>query len=50
MWVQGTPRLGLMYGCEAALGSKGMEVKADRQYTKYRKEWRALAIPRPGDF
>ena len=40
--VQGTPRLGWIYGMKVSLGSKLMTVEAAQQCAKYRKEWRAL--------
>ena len=40
--VQGRPRLGWMDDVKVALGSRGMPVKAARQWAKYRKEWRAI--------
>ena len=40
--VRGKPRLSWMEGVKVALGNRGMTVKAARQCTKDRKEWRAL--------
>ena len=40
--VRRRPRLGWIYGVKVALGNRGMTVEAARQYTKDRKEWRAL--------
>ena len=40
--VRGRPRLGWMNGVKVALGGRWMTVKAARQCTKDRKEWRAL--------
>ena len=40
--VPGRPRLGWMNGVRVASGSRGMTVKAVRQYAKYSKERRAL--------
>ena len=40
--VRGRSRLGWMDGVKVALGNRGRTVKAARQCTKDRKEWRAL--------
>ena len=40
--VRGRPRLGWMDSVKVALGNRGMTVEAARQFTKDRKEWRAL--------
>ena len=40
--VRGRPRLGWMDGVKVALGNRGMTVKAARQCSKDRKEWRAM--------
>ena len=40
--VRGRPRLGWMDGVKMALSKRGMTVVAARQYSKDRKEWRAL--------
>ena len=40
--LRGRPRLGWMDGAKVALVNRGMTVEAGRQYSKDRKEWRAL--------
>ena len=40
--VRGRPRLCWMAGVKVELGNRGMTVEAARQYSKDRKEWRAL--------
>ena len=40
--VRGIPKLGWMDGVKVALGNGGMNVEGGRQYSKDRKEWRAL--------
>ena len=40
--VRGRPRLGWMDGVKVALDNRGMTVEAARQFSKDRKEWRAL--------
>ena len=40
--VRGRPRLGWMDGLQMALGNRGVTVDVVRQYTKDRKEQRAL--------
>ena len=40
--VRGRPRLGWLDGVKLALGIKGMTLEAARQWSKDRKEWRAL--------
>ena len=42
VYVRGRPRLGCMDGVKVALGNRGMALEAARQWSKDRKEWRAL--------
>ena len=42
--VRGRQRLGWMDGVKGALGNREVTVEAERQYAKYRKEWRALVL------
>ena len=40
--VRGRPWLGWIYGMKVAFGGRIMTVEVARQYSKCRKEWRAL--------